>query len=279
MRIGNAVVVAVALLLVAASLLLLAGIVGYFLVSDTQEAHLGEVSSTTVTPASTTSSSTTIPVPENTTTKSSLASTTSSTVPKTLNIILSPADVYRGDYVAVSVEDDGGNPRAGAVVTVDGEGLGVADQQGSLLWPEARPGTHVVEASLAGFEDVSLEVVVDESRYGQSLAARRLLSDGERQSAIGKGKASVRFYETPTCPNCRRVKDALADIVASRRNCVELEIINLWNYREELEGRFPVMVTPIIEIEGAERMVQMNGLVSARTLERRIDEAMSGACA
>ncbi|MFC2154566.1 glutaredoxin family protein, partial [Candidatus Altiarchaeota archaeon] len=174
--------------------------------------------------------------------------------------------------------DGNGNPVEGVEIFKEGVLLGESDKEGRLFTEALSSGAHVFNANKTGYAPVEKSFEVDRSRYGMSLEVRGLLSDSERHKAIKGGKASVRFYETPSCPNCKKVKDYMADILASNRECILYEVINLWAYQEELEGKFPKMTTPIIEIEGNEREFMMNGLVPSKTLKRRISDAMSGEC-
>ncbi|MFH1721507.1 MAG: hypothetical protein ABH950_02755 [Candidatus Altiarchaeota archaeon] len=282
-RLSNSFVLFVALALFILAILFLMGIIGFFLVeqqegdeglsngivtSSTSLLDLSTVSSLT----STTSTIEIIEIVENESEK------VNESAEEALSVHISPTPVYRRDRLKVKVSDSEGNALPDVQILIDKSKEAKTDDTGIAYVVASSHGPHVLSAEKEGYLSANVSLDVDESRYGQSLAVRRLLSTDERQRAISVGKASLRVYETPICPNCRKVKDFTADVIAANRDCILYEVINLWTYQKELEGRFPVMTTPIVEIEGSGRTFQMNGLISKNTLQKRLESSMTGDC-
>lgn len=248
----------------------------------------------TETPApmtSTTVSTTITSTVEETTTLSDL--TTISTLPSTTTILsqtsskfslnvtpvsFNPDDpetlrLHKADMAVVTVSDDGGNPVSGASVYLGDDSAGVTDSGGTLRIGPLKDGDLTVRVEKIGFNPARLDVNVWESSYGLSTHVRRRLASSVRDDYISRGFVNFRFYDLPSCAICRVMRPKVSDIVSPNRDCIVYEIISLWKYNKELAGKFGLMQTPVIEIEGSNGMFQTSGYVSPAKLEDLIEKA------
>jgi hypothetical protein len=88
-----------------------------------------------------------------TTTSTTIASTTTvPTKPRALMILTPKLTVYVGDVVGVKVEDEGGNPVEGAVVSaLPLDESGATDDLGTYRFTPEAPGTYQVKAEKSGY--------------------------------------------------------------------------------------------------------------------------------
>lgn len=180
--------------------------------------------------------------------------------------------LYTGDDLQVYVNSTGG--LNDVKIFIDDEPAGDSIGEGLFILTDLDERDHKITVD-GGGNSVEIDLAVWRTRYGLSLDVRNLLSEEERREVINDGKANLRFYDIPNCPNCIVMRPKVASIVEEYRECVAYELISLWKPggREDLKKYFPdqvKMVTPIIMVDGVNGRFSYMGIVPPETLIRNI---------
>ncbi|MBU0762508.1 MAG: hypothetical protein KKD39_05730 [Candidatus Altiarchaeota archaeon] len=226
------------------------------------------------TPPQTTTSSTLVSTTSSTssTTSSIFASTTqiqttTSTLPGVISVTYSPKNIYHLDDVYINMSSSRSSDQPYVIYL---NGL-LRDQTHSDTYSilSVSGGEYEVIVSRHGFKNVSVKFDVDKTTYGNSKETSIKLSPGERQKAIGSGKASVRFYGSSSCSICASVRPRLNKLVDDNRECVVYEKLSAVIHPEEvLPGLLPTIV-----VEGRYGLFKISGMVSMDKVKDMIKRA------
>ena len=266
---------------------LLLGLAVYMTAPEKPEVR--NASSTTTTTTQTTTSTTSSATTTSTTgepayehSATSTSGTTTTQKEKRLSVDLSEGKFYKNDVVRIRVTL-GVEPVGGAQVTIDGGNMQTTNQDGIVDILRIDDGNHTIKAAIEGYEEANVSISVNPLPYALSADVKTQRTPEERSRYIAEGKVVFRFYDTPNCVNCLRMKPWAAAIANANRNCVKYELLNLIHDgpREEIKAIFPDqsnVATPVVIIDGPRGHYRTAGFMPKGEMEDRVKSSTDGRC-